>query len=133
MISEMRPEDLAAVRELHRRTRYEFALPEVLESAHVMKDQGRIVGMAAAERTAHVFMVIDPSWGSPHQKMELIESFHYPLAAALLASGIQHAFTFVEPQYRRYIQRLQPLGWSERSVCLSISQAEVQKRLRRAA
>lgn len=133
MIREMRSGDLAAVRELHSRTPYEFLLPEVFESAHVMEDEGRIVGMAAAERTAHVFMVIDPRWGSPHQKMELIESFHYPLAADLLASGIQHAFIFVEPRSRRFIQRLQPLGWAERKVCLSISQSEVAKRIGKVA
>lgn len=122
------------MRELHRRTQYEFRLPEVLEAAFVMEENGRIVGMAAAERCAHVFVVIDPEWGSPHQKMDLIESFHSPLAADLLSRGIQYVFTFVEPKFRRYVRRLQNLGWAERIwTCLSISQAEVEKRLRKAA
>jgi hypothetical protein len=134
MIRPMRPEDLPAVRELHRRTQYEFALPEKLEAAQVMEEDGRIIGMAGAELCAHVFVVLDPDWGSPHQKMALIESFHWPIAQELFSKGVQYAFTFVEPKFRRYLRRLQTLGWAKRIwTCLSLSQAEVATRLRKAA
>jgi hypothetical protein len=99
-----------------------------------MEEDGRIVGMAGAELCAHVFIVLDPAWGSPHQKMALIESFHWPLAQELFAKGIQHAFLWIEPKYRGFARRMRSLGWLDRVwTCLSISQAEVSKRLRKAA
>jgi hypothetical protein len=134
MLRPFRPEDLPQLREIHARAGYQFELPETFESAYVMEDGGRVVALAGAEVCAHVFMVIDPTWGSPHQRMELIESFHWPVSADLLKRGIQYAFIWCEPRFKSFARRMRSLGWVDRVwPCLSISQAEVAKRLKEAA
>jgi hypothetical protein len=127
----MRAEDLPAVRALHARAGYNFAFPDKLEAAHVMEDEnGQIIGMAGAELCAHVILLLDPDWGSPHQRMELIESFHWPVSADLFKMGIQYAFIWCEPRFKSFARRMRSLGWIDRIwPCLSISQAEVARRL----
>jgi hypothetical protein len=133
MIRRMKPEDLPQVRQIHQRGGYDFELPENMIDAYVMEDGGRIVALAGAEICAHVFMVIDPTWGSPHRRMELVESFHWPISRDLLKRGIQRAYMWFEPRFKSFTRRMRPLGWVD-SIwpCMSISQAEVARRLKEA-
>ena len=118
------------MRQIHQRAGYDFELPENMVDAYVMEDEGRIVALAGAEICAHVFMVIDPTWGSPHRRMELIESFHWPISADLLKRGIQRAVIWCEPRYKSFVRRMRWLGWALHVwPCMTISQAEVAKRL----
>lgn len=133
MIRRVRKRDLIQIRALHERAGAKFDLPEKMEAAYVMEDAGRIVALAAGERCSHIFMIIDPAWGSPHQKLELIESFHWPVAKALYEKGCQYVFAFIDPRFVTFGKRLEPLGWIKRVwECWSLSQTEVAKRLGKA-
>lgn len=136
MIRRLRPEDIPALQEIHARTGYKGNFPDVskMKSAHVMEEDGRIIGMAGAIPCAEICMLIDQDWGSPGRRMSLIESFHWPIAADLLTLGIHSVYVWIDPKFKSLARRLKPLGWLLQNwTCLSMTQEEIARRLNEAA
>jgi hypothetical protein len=107
-VREMSADDIPAVREIWEKQAYGFDFPdfEKLVGCHVCVEDGKVIGFAGAELQAEVIGMVDPDWGSPHQKMGMFAALHEPLAAAL---DVEKAYICV--QKKSFGRHLKKLGW----------------------
>jgi hypothetical protein len=108
------PEDEAILREIHRRSGYEFEFPE-LDSFLVVLDDAGCPIMAAGEKLVPEITLICAPGGSTHPLVKLkgIALLHEALRVKLTNKGFQEAFAFLPPElernYARHLAR--HFGW----------------------
>lgn len=107
-IRPLAPEDIPVLKELHRKAGYGFKFPEMsgMESAHVLEDDGQIVGFVGAEKTVQVFAIFDPAWASPHRRIAAITSMASAMDGDLIKKGYRTQHCWIDPQWPRLAEHL---------------------------
>jgi hypothetical protein len=109
--------DIPVIRALWFRAEYGFPFPELtsekLISSWVAEQDGQIVCWAGAMLVPEIIAIMDPSFGSPHQRMDVFEGFHGRVAEDVISKGHPRAFCTVDPKYPTFASRLlkSGLGW----------------------
>ena len=123
--------DIPRIRELHAKAGYGFEFPlgkkhaylprrDPLLSSWVAEEDGQVVCWAGAILQPEVMAIMDPDYGSPHQRMKAFASFHPLLAKDLAEQGHKRAFANLDPRFPGFGRHLKPLGWWPvwRQVCI---------------
>lgn len=115
MIRKFRKSDVGALRQIYDKAGYGFAFPAIsnLEISFVREEDGRVVQWVGAQMEAQIFMLMDPEWGSPHQRIRAIADFHAPITKQLDLRGVKTANVALDPKFPKFGRRLSKLGWSE--------------------
>ena len=108
-------EDFTAIRELHRKAGYRFECPDLasekLISSWVATQDGRIVAWAGAQEIAEVISIMDPEFGSPHERQKLFATLHAPVAwDHVRDAGYEKAVCHPVERYR-FGRCLTRMGW----------------------
>jgi hypothetical protein len=80
-------------------------------AALVIEEEGKVVGMVAAQLEAQLFGVFDPTWGAPGERMRIFAALHLPIAEKLEKLGVQEAYVALDPKFPAFGRRLMSLGW----------------------
>jgi hypothetical protein len=109
--------DIPEIRRLWATTGYGFPFPD-LESEHVIsswvaEEGGCIVCWSGAQLQPEIISIMDPAWGSPHERMRVFGSFHPRVAEDMRDKGHDRAFCTLDPKFPQFGKHLQRLGWSK--------------------
>lgn len=115
MLRRLQKSDIPVLTVIHRKAGYGFDLPdfEAREIGYVVEEGGKPVCYVGAELHAELVMIVDPEYGSPHQKMRMFASLHLPIAEELEARGVKSAYVSLDPAFKSFGRRLSQLGWNE--------------------
>ena len=106
--------DIPAIEEMHTRAGYSFCLDlDKFLFSWVTEIDGKIVAWAGAQLQPEIVAVMDPDFGSPHQRMKLFARMHRPLAEDVQAAGYEKVFATLDPKYPGFGRHLKKLGWFE--------------------
>lgn len=109
--------DIPAIRRLWELAEYGFPLPDLesdkIISSWVAVECGHVICWSGAQLQPEILSIMDPYWGSPHERMRVFESFHPAVAHEVMKQGFDRAFCTVDPKYPTFARRLlkAKLGW----------------------
>ena len=124
-IREYNEADLSALVAMHRAQGFDYALPDladpifvsklVLEendSADPRKHPGKVAMASLARLTCEMYLLVDPSAGTPRDRYARLLELHRAGAADLRARGLDDAHAWLPPPIaKRFGRRLEALGW----------------------
>ncbi|MHB8526650.1 MAG: hypothetical protein ACYDD2_10905 [Candidatus Acidiferrales bacterium] len=124
-IREYNEADLSALVAMHRAQGFDYALPDladpifvsklVLEendSADPRKPHGKVAMASLARLTCEMYLLVDPSAGTPRDRYARLLELHRAGAADLRARGLDDAHAWLPPPIaKRFGRRLETLGW----------------------
>lgn len=125
LVRDYTPDDLDALRKIHGRQGFDYALPNIADPIFVSKliienADGRIVMASLARLTCEIYLLVDREGGGNRsaEKLEARERYDHLLALHragerdLLARGLEDAHAWLPPSIaRRFGRRLESLGW----------------------
>ncbi|MHB8754953.1 MAG: hypothetical protein ACYC92_08365 [Candidatus Acidiferrales bacterium] len=124
-IREYNEADLSALVAMHRAQGFDYALPDladpifvsklVLEendSADPRKHHGKVAMASLARLTCEMYLLVDPSAGTPRDRYARLLELHHAGAADLRARGLDDVHAWLPPPIaKRFGRRLETLGW----------------------
>lgn len=129
----IQPNDIPAIRELWSLARYGFPFPDLesdkIISSWVAVEGERIVCWSGAQLQVEIISIMDPAWGSPHERMRTFAGFHPLIPQEIFAKGYDRAFCTVDEKYPTFSRRLlkAKLGWFRWFECLWINREAFRK------
>jgi hypothetical protein len=122
-VREYKPEDLEALRAIHARQGFDYALPDLnhplfatrLVVAH--KDSHRdaeekIIGAALLRLTAEAYLLLDPQAGTPRERWQALLTLHAAAEHDAWQRGLEDVHAWLPPGLaKRFGKRLERLGW----------------------
>lgn len=113
------PEDLEAIKAIHKRSGFDYTLPNELTgpkyiSGRVAKD-GSGLGMACfLRKSAEVYLICNSQWRTPQFRLEAIRQLQHAVVQDARKSSIPDMVAFLPPQVsERFGSRLLELGWQQ--------------------
>jgi hypothetical protein len=117
--------DLDALRAMHRAQGFDYALPNLADpifvSKLVLEDEdsaaskngdSKIMMASLARLTCEMYLLVDPSAGTPRDRYARLLELHRAGAADLRARGLDDAHAWLPPPIaKRFGRRLEALGW----------------------
>lgn len=117
LIRQFTDDDLQALKRMHSRQGFEYAFPDVSDPIFVSKlvledDDSRIAMASLARLTCEMYLMIDPSLGTPQDRFLGINALHQAGERDLISRGLDDAHAWLPPEIsRRFGKRLEALGW----------------------
>lgn len=117
LIRQFTDDDLQALKRMHSRQGFEYAFPDVSDPIFVSKlvledDDSRIAMASLARLTCEMYLMIDPSLGTPQDRFLGITALHQAGERDLVSRGLDDAHAWLPPEIsRRFGKRLEALGW----------------------
>lgn len=117
LIRQFTDDDLQALKRMHSRQGFEYAFPDVSDPIFVSKlvledDDSRIAMASLARLTCEMYLMIDPSLGTPQDRFLGITALHQAGERDLISRGLDDAHAWLPPEIsRRFGKRLEALGW----------------------
>jgi hypothetical protein len=117
LIRPYRESDLDALRAMHKSQGFDYAFPDIsdplfLSKMAVEEDDGRVAMASLARLTCEVYLLLDPSAGTPRDRYARILELHQAAEGDLAARGLEDAHAWLPPRIaRRFGRRLEDLGW----------------------
>ena len=108
-------DDVAELEALHGHLQEPFPFPRAgIAEAVVVRDRGSVVAGAVAVRAVEIVMVLDHGWATPARRWAAVKAMQEKLEAAVVASGVDCAYVWLEPRRARGFGRklMERLGWS---------------------
>lgn len=87
-----------------------------LFAVYVIEDDGGVIRMAVtAQRTAEAFLLVDPSWATPGERLAALEALHGTMLAHLHAQGVANIHAWLPPEIARSFGRrlMRRFGWTK--------------------
>lgn len=78
--------------------------------AWVVEEDGRIVAVSGFWKRAECHMVMDHSWKTPHDRLNVLRELHDKIRPELKESGFYEIWTFMDDM-RGFSNKLKALGW----------------------
>jgi hypothetical protein len=109
--------DLYAIRRIHALQGFDYAFPDLADPIFVSKlvvedDAGRTVMASLARLTCEMYMLADPSAGTPRNRYDRLVALHAAGKDDLLSRGLDDAHAWLPPPIaKRFGRRLEALGW----------------------
>lgn len=107
--------DIPAIRRLWELAKYGFQFPDLgderIISSWIAEENGEIICWSGAQLQPEVISIMDPDWGSPHQRLKLFGSFHRRIAEDVREKKFERAFCTTDPKFPRFGEHLRDLGW----------------------
>ena len=116
-IREFTDNDLEALKRMHSRQGFEYAFPDISDpifvSKLVLEDEDSRIAMASLARlTCEIYLLLDPSLGTPRDRFSRMVTLHQAGKRDLISRGLDDAHAWLPPQIsRRFGRRLEALGW----------------------
>ena len=106
------PGDWTRIKELYVAGGYKFDLPteDEIRGAHVVVEDGKIIGWAAGQPQWEIFAVVDMAL-SPHRRMDAFLHLHVPRAKAARRVGVVKVSANIDETYPALAKRLMKFGW----------------------
>jgi hypothetical protein len=117
LIREYNERDLDTLRQMHARQGFGYAFPFLADPIFVSKlvledDVGRVVMASLARLTCEMYLLADPSIGTPLDRYTRLLALHAAGESDLHARGLDDAHAWLPPRIaRRFGRRLEALGW----------------------
>jgi hypothetical protein len=109
--------DLDALRHIHARQRFDYAFPNIDDPIFVSKlvvedGAGRAVMASLARLTCEMYLLADPTAGSPRDRYANLLALHAAGENDLFARGLDDAHAWLPSAIaKRFGRRLEALGW----------------------
>jgi hypothetical protein len=109
--------DLDALRRIHARQGFDYALPDINDPIFLSKlvledDDGRAVMASLARLTCEMYLLADPQAGTPRERYTRLLALHRAGESDLLARGLDDAHAWLPPPIaKKFGRRLESLGW----------------------
>jgi hypothetical protein len=122
-VREYKPEDLEALRAIHARQGFEYALPDLNHPLFVTKlvvtgknseddSEEKILGAALLRLTAEAYLLLDPQAGTPRERWQALLSLHAAAERDAWQRGLEDVHAWLPPGLaKRFGKRLERLGW----------------------
>src|SRR5690242_19934659 len=117
LIRQFTDDDLQALKRMHSRQGFEYAFPDVSDPIFVSKlvledDDSRIAMASLARLTCEMYLMLDPSLGTPQDRFLRIAALHRDGERALVSRGLDDALAWLLPEIsRRFGMSLRAVGW----------------------
>lgn len=117
LIRQFTDDDLQALKRMHSRQGFEYAFPDVSDPIFVSRlvledDDSRIAMASLARLTCEMYLMLDPSLGTPQDRFLRITALHRAGERDLVSRGLDDAHAWLPPEIsRRFGKRLEALGW----------------------
>jgi hypothetical protein len=117
-VREYSPADLTALRAMHASQHFEYPFPDIERpeffAKYVLEDDAAQPVMAALARmTCEVYLLLDPSAGTPRERYGRLLALHRIAERDLYARGLSDAHAWLPPRISlRFGRRLEQLGWT---------------------
>lgn len=109
--------DLESLKRIHARQGFEYAFPDISDPIFVSKlvledDNSRIAMASLARLTCEIYLLVEPSLGTPRDRFLQIATLHRAGTLDLNSRGLEDAHAWLPPRIgRRFGRRLESLGW----------------------
>ena len=109
--------DLDALRRIHAAQGFDYAFPNLRDPLFVSKlivedAAGRPTMAALARLTCEMYLLADPTAGTPRARFETLLALHRAGESDLRARGLEDAHAWIPPRIaQRFGRRLTALGW----------------------
>jgi hypothetical protein len=117
-LSEITPEVLRGLRQIHAESGFDYAFPKDLETPlfpirrAVVNDANWPVAAAALKVEAEAYLFVDPHSGTPESRWEAIQMLNSDLALRAREIGFDQVHCALPPEIaERFGCRLEELGW----------------------
>ncbi len=121
-IREYSERDLHALREIHARQGFKYALPDLNEPLFVTKlvvtdkessgIEEDIVGAALLRLTAEAYLLLDPRYGTPRERWQALLSLHAAAEQDAWRRGLEDVHAWLPPGLeKKFGKRIEQLGW----------------------
>jgi hypothetical protein len=121
-IREYKEQDLGALRAIHARQGFEYALPDlnnplfltkiVLAETSPENQPGKIVGAALLRLTAEAYLLLDPKWGTPRERWQALLTLHAAAERDAWRRGLEDVHAWLPPGLeKKFGKRIERLGW----------------------
>lgn len=108
MIRRMTEDDISAVRSLQ--CGHEWVFGDDFLGAWVAEEDGHIVAISGFWNRAEAHMVMDHTWKTPQERLDVLRALHGHIKPELRSAGIHEVWTFMDDM-RGFGNRLKKLGW----------------------
>lgn len=120
-VREYTPADLKHLVGIYERQGFKYRFPDLDEPAtsarfisKLVLEDGRPVASVLARATAEIYLLLDPTYGTPEQRWEAFEAIHRAAETSLLDIGLEDSHCWLPPAIeRRFGKRLATLGWTK--------------------
>ncbi|HKV49345.1 MAG TPA: hypothetical protein VJN69_14725 [Candidatus Acidoferrales bacterium] len=109
--------DLPVLKRLHSRQGFDYVFPDVSDPIFVSKlvledDDARIAMASLARLTCEMYLILDPSLGTPPDRFSRMTALHQAGERDLISRGLDDAHAWLPPGVsHRFGKRLEVLGW----------------------
>ncbi len=121
-VREYTERDLHALREIHARQGFTYALPDLSNPLFVTKlvvtgkksgDGGeQVVGAALLRLTAEAYLLLDPAYGTPRERWQALLNLHSAAKADAWQRGLEDVHAWLPPGLKKkFGKRIERLGW----------------------
>ena len=115
MIRDARPEDVEAIKDIHKRQGFDYPLPDLTSPLILVKKvrevDGRVVGAMFLRITAETFLLVD---GSPVTKGRSVEELQPEVVRAAWEKGLSEIVCVVPPEIEPdFSPVLTRMGWAK--------------------
>ena len=115
MIRDYQPEDVEAIKSIHKSQNFDYALPDLTSPLVLIKKvreiDGRVVGAMLVRITAETFLLVD---GSPVAKGRSIEELQPEVIRAAWEKGLSDILCVVPPEIEpEFSPVLERMGWAK--------------------
>jgi hypothetical protein len=119
-IREYMADDLDALRAIHARQAFDYALPDLSDPRFITKivlsdgDAGekRIVGAALLRLTAEAYLLLDPKFSTPRERWRALLTLHAATERDAWRRGLADVHAWLPPGLeKKFGKRLERLGW----------------------
>jgi hypothetical protein len=119
-IREYTSDDLDALRAIHARQGFDYALPDLSDPRFISKivlsdeeaGEERIVGAALLRLTSEAYLLLDPKFSTPRERWVALLALHAATEWDAWRRGLEDVHAWLPPGLeRKFGKRLERLGW----------------------
>lgn len=121
-IREYTEQDLDALRAIHAKQGFDYALPDLSHPLFVTKlvlsepspdaKEKKTVGAALLRLTAEAYLLLDPQWGTPRERWQALLTLHAGAERDAWRRGLEDVHAWLPPGLeKKFGKRIERLGW----------------------
>jgi hypothetical protein len=122
LIREYAAQDVNALRDIHARQGFDYALPDLSHPLFVSKvvlakqdstaKEEKILGAALLRLTAEAYLLLDPETGTPRERWQALLTLHAAAERDAWRRGLEDVHAWLPPGLeKKFGKRIERLGW----------------------